>query len=165
MPLVWKYLNEYAPAVQAVAAIAVVLLTGALVWATRKYVRLTNKIADASAAQTEAMHKPILTLLRDEHASPTSIDLLAGELRNKVASPLAVVNIGAGPALQVKWVIVRPPQGAPIEGFVPYVEAGKSVPTFLSGHVATAGTGIRIQLQCLYESLTKRSKLHVHDDC
>jgi hypothetical protein len=62
----WHFLSLHSSAVQASSAVVVALLTIVLADATLRYVRLTKKIAAASVAQAEAVHKPVLTLKLDE---------------------------------------------------------------------------------------------------
>jgi hypothetical protein len=150
----WEHINDSAPAIQAIAAAAVGLLTLALVGATFWYVRLTRTIAESSVAQAEAMHKPVVTFQRDDAVSAPSVDPLDDVHRTKSTSPLILINIGTGPALKVNWRIRREPHNEPIDGFTSYIEAGKTVSTHLSGHLGGLGTEIHIDLECGYESVS-----------
>ncbi len=150
----WEHINDSAPAIQAIAAVAVGLLTLALVGATFWYVRLTRKIAESSVAQAEAMHKPVVTFQRDDAVSARSVDLLDDVHRTKSTSPLILINIGTGPALKVSWRIRREPDDKPISGFTSYIEAGKAVSTHLSGHLGALRTDMHIELECDYESVS-----------
>jgi hypothetical protein len=105
----WQVLNANAGAVQACSAVVIVLLTFVLATATLRYVRLTEKIATASATQTEAVHKPVLTLKQVE-VDPSTVevadltkligDARAGKQHTRIGPILEIVNIGTGPALQ-----------------------------------------------------------------
>ena len=58
--LYWLNQGQNAAAVQAVAALATTFLTIVLLWATIRYVRLTNSLAIATRAQLEAGLRPNL---------------------------------------------------------------------------------------------------------
>jgi hypothetical protein len=58
--LYWLNQGQNAAAVQAVAALATTFLTVVLLWATIRYVRLTNLLAIATRAQLEAGLRPNL---------------------------------------------------------------------------------------------------------
>ncbi|MFZ0860033.1 MAG: hypothetical protein WCA27_22450 [Candidatus Sulfotelmatobacter sp.] len=74
------------------------------------YLRATNRIKDASVAQSEGLAKPVVTLLRRE-AGVEALDLLDNVIRSQIAAGgyIHLVNIGTGPALELEWKIVRPP--------------------------------------------------------
>src|SRR5262249_51320266 len=122
----WQLLNSNASAVQAISSAVVVLLTCVLAAATLRYVHLTKRIADPSVAQAEAVHKPVLTLKRDDLTPPTDLtdlvrDAMGEGICTRVGSILEIVNIGTGPALQVTWTIER---FSNVKGFLPYLEVG-----------------------------------------
>ncbi len=143
----WEHINDSAPAIQAIATLA-------LLGVTFLYVRHTGRIAKSSAEQAEAMHKPVVTFQRDDAVSSGIEDLLDDVHRTKSTSPLILINIGTGPALKVSWRIRRRPPDEPINGFTSYIEAGKAVSTDLAGHLGVLGDVIDIELECDYESVS-----------
>ena len=56
-PSLWAWLNANAAAVQALAAVAALLVTGVLARLTARYVSLTRTIATAAAAQLHALQE------------------------------------------------------------------------------------------------------------
>jgi len=76
--------------VQALSAIAQVILTAGLVLATWKYVSLTKELADSARETSRQAQLPVLVLR--EGLGPTY-----GEM-----GEVTIVNIGSGPALDVK---------------------------------------------------------------
>ncbi len=159
----WDFLNTNGGAVQAIAAILIAVLTIVLVGATLRYVHLTNQIARASRLQAESAQKPVLTFLRDEAATPEIPELMdhavkGTEMLSAAASPMRIVNIGSGPALQVTWSITTGESfgGADrtTQGFTPYVAVGDSFPSWSVTHVKMAGLQFRMELECRYESLS-----------
>ena len=133
--------------------LTLLVLAGNLI-AFLSYLRATNRIKDASIEQSEGLSKPVVTLKRQVSA-PTDMDLMQEVLLSNIASPIELVNIGSGPALSVKWEIVRDPSKAPIAGFASYIEPGKAVATFLQGHVAFSGSHpMAMRVKCTYKSLS-----------
>jgi len=157
----WQFLNSNAAAVQAVTAVAIVLLTLALTAATFKYVRLTKKIAQASTTQAEAVHKPVLTLKRsDEPAAPDVAavtervrEAMDGRLGINIGPTLEITNIGTGPALQVRWTLHRFAQTG---GFIPYVGVGESISLQTASKVKMGAVPTTYELECNYESISGR---------
>lgn len=147
---------------QAVSAVAVVLLTLILTLSTGVYVYLTSRIAEASRLQAEAMHKPVLTLLRDDAAEIKVEELMAATmegtgLKIDAVSPMKAINIGSGPALQVNWSHTSATTGIPIDkrvGFMPYVQAGDSFPIYAVSSVKMAGMQFHVEFECEYKSLS-----------
>lgn len=145
------------------SSLVVILLTFVLAVATLQYVRLTKQIAEASRLQAESLHKPVLTFMRNDNIPPLMEELMerrltGEEARIEAASPLRIVNIGSGPALQINWSTSSAiPPGAPItktEGFMPYVQAGDSFSIFEVTSVKMGGFQFHIELECRYESLS-----------
>jgi hypothetical protein len=160
----WLWLNGNSAAVQAVSAVAVVFLTLILTLSTGFYVFLTGQIAKASRLQAEAMHKPVLTLLRDDAAEMKIEELMAAttqglELQVNAVSPMKAVNIGSGPALQVNWSHTSAATGWNLKanrnvGFMPYVQAGDSFPVYAVSSVKMAGMQFHVEFECEYKSLS-----------
>ena len=152
---VWHFLNTNSGAVQAVSAAVVAVLTLILARSTVRYVRLTKRIAAASVTQAEAVHKPLLTLRQDEtqvvEFGKRISDALQGQLHTSVGKVLEVVNIGTGPALQVKWTLRR---GHPTGGFIPYIQVGQSVSLLVASKVKMAAVDTRFEFECRYLSLS-----------
>lgn len=156
----WQLLNENAGGVQACSAIIVVLLTVVLASATLRYVRLTEKIATASATQTEAVHKPVLTLKQVE-VEPSTVevaditklvgDARAGKQHTRIGQVLEIVNIGTGPALQVKWTLNR---FSGTGGFIPYIGVGQCVSLRTASKVKMPAVPTTFQVQCRYKSIS-----------
>lgn len=128
-----------------------------------KYLRATNKIKDASIDQSEGLSKPVITLRRQDSA-PTDLEIMDEGLLTKIASPIELVNIGNGPALNIKWEILRDPSNALINGFASYIEPGKSVATHLQRHVAfRADHPMTMQVKCTYHSLSRAEYVSMTD--
>ena len=159
----WGWLNANSSAVQGVSAAVVVFLTLILTISTGVYVYLTSQIAKASRLQAEAMHKPVLTLLRDDAAQIQIEELTAAnkgvELQVTAVSPMKAVNIGSGPALQVNWSHISKADGWNLPanknaGFMPYVQAGDSFPVYAVSSVKVASMQFHVEFECEYKSLS-----------
>jgi hypothetical protein len=152
----WHFLNSNSGAVQAISAVAVTFLTLVLTGATLSYVRLTKKIAAASVAQAEAVHKPVLTFRHRELNDEDFIDhLVAGGLQGEqhswVGPELEIINIGTGPALHVKWTLKRSYE---TNGIIPYVAIGESISLRTASKVKMVAVPTTIELVCHYASLS-----------
>jgi hypothetical protein len=163
----WQVLNANAGAVQACSAVVIVLLTFVLATATLRYVRLTEKIATASATQTEAVHKPVLTLKQVE-VDPSTVevadltkligDARAGKQHTRIGPILEIVNIGTGPALQVKWTLNRFSETG---GFIPYIAVGQCVSLRTASKVKMPAVPTTYQVQCRYKSISDTKYISV----
>jgi hypothetical protein len=80
------WLNDNAAAVQALASVVNLLVTGALVWLTFRYVRITNAISTSSLEQIKLIRESARTV-QQQHAR--SLEALAFRLRDVVGFKLA----------------------------------------------------------------------------
>jgi hypothetical protein len=162
----WQLLNANSGAVQACSAVVIVLLTVVLAGATIRYVRLTDRIATASATQTEAVHKPVLTLRQVEAPTTTDIaptqadiaelskqvgDAMKGKQHTHIGPVLEIINIGTGPALRVRWTLKR---FSDTGGFIPYVEVGQCVSLKMASKVKMPAVPTSFQVECRYKSIS-----------
>jgi|SRR5215831_3415722 len=86
-------LNYFAPAVQALAALVIVGLTGALVYLTKQYVRVS-----------EALQKPCVTVRSEPRDGEDAIlDAPFIAQASQQAGYVVIKNIGTGPALNVRF--------------------------------------------------------------
>ena len=108
--------------------------------------------------QTEAVHKPVLTLKQVE-ATTVDIaeltkqvgDAIAGKQHTRVGPTLEIVNIGTGPALQVEWTLKR---FSDTGGFIPYVEVGQCVSLHTASKVKMPAMPTSFQVECRYKSIS-----------
>ena len=108
--------------VQAVSAVAIVLLTGALVWATSSYVRRTTQMAEEMRRTNQLTEDNMLRLAR-QAAARLTFELIGGATVEGVddVTDMVVRNQGRGAAhevvLQLDGMIVElgyiGPGGAP----------------------------------------------------
>lgn len=135
-------------AVQAVSAVAVVILTAALVGVTAKYVKLTSRLAteaenatklsERNFERTVLMNAPALLVAEGPYFEPDPRDAA------KMAFRVAVVNVGAGVATEI---------GVEVDGWPEPLTFLAQVPV-QSGPMQSA-----IQLVCL--GLQPRGEDHV----
>lgn len=113
-----EWLNHLAPAIQAITAVLIVVLTGSLIGVTMSYAATTRRIAQASVEQSEALQKPFVTI---ELSPRNGEDLILDEPNAAVVAQrptLVLHNLGVGPALNVFCRIrqVDAPEGvAPLD--------------------------------------------------
>ena len=79
------FLNNNAPAIQALSAVATLVLTGFLAYFTHKYVVLTAKIAEAAQKQTQAVEDARFGLLRRKASALFALSL-------RIRHPLVTLN-------------------------------------------------------------------------
>jgi len=138
-------LNYFAPAIQALAALVIVLLTGVLVYLTRRYVEVS-----------EALQKPSV-MIRSEPLAYQNAVLQAPHVAQVAQLPeVRLINVGTGPALNLLYSFrhVNAQPGAPVmqpNGFVPYLTAGQEWPTQLARNSLPNRT---FQFSAKYESLS-----------
>jgi len=114
-----EMLNHFAPAIQAVSAAVVAILTVALLVATWRYIETS-----------EALQKPFVTV-RQEPRDPIEAALASPNVAQVAQHPqVRVLNVGTGPALQVRYRFLQidAPPGGPVmrpEGFVDYLPPGQ----------------------------------------
>src|SRR5258708_20851931 len=98
---------------------------------------MTKQMGRPSHLQAESAKRLVLTFLREEAATPEIPELMdhavkGTEMLSAAASPMRIVNIGSGPALQVTWSITTGESfgGADrtTQGFTPYVAVGDAFP-------------------------------------
>src|SRR6266850_6888562 len=88
-----EFLNHFAPAIQALAAFLILLLTGVLAYATWQYVKVS-----------EALQKPCVTVQSEPRAGQDAI--LEAPYVAQVAQQegcVVIRNIGIGPALNWRF--------------------------------------------------------------
>jgi hypothetical protein len=118
--------NYFAPAIQALAAIAIVGLTAVIVYLTSRYV-----------AVSEALQKPKV-MVRLEPRDWNDAVLLAPNVAQVSQLPVVtLINVGTGPALNLLYSFrhADAPPGGPTtsdSGFVPYLKMGGEWGTQLS---------------------------------
>lgn len=117
----FDFLNQYASAIQAISAVLMIIITGALVWVTQKYVRYTNEMVEEFRIQ----NRPYVFLdfdMMDRH-----FDLAICNLGNRVAHNITFelindIENSKGEKLSEKEIIKKgisyfPPQRRFIFGF------------------------------------------------
>jgi len=113
-------LNHFAPAIQAVAASVIVFLTLVLVYATWRYVQVS-----------EALQKPCVVVKSEPR--PGEDVVLDGPFAAQVAQhagDVVLLNVGTGSALNLRFGFLHTnaPQGGPVihpTGFVDYLQPGQ----------------------------------------
>jgi hypothetical protein len=113
-------LNHFAPAIQALAAFFILLLTGVLAYATWQYVKTS-----------EALQKPCITVQSEPRAGEDAV--LAAPYVSQAAQlegRVVLRNIGTGPALNLRFGFLHTnaEPGGPVmrpTGFVDYLQAGQ----------------------------------------
>lgn len=152
-----EWLNCFAPAVQALMAIVIVLLTTAIACATLRYVKVS-----------EALQKPCVTIKSEPRDHLEAVLLAPFVAQAKQAPTVEILNIGIGPALNVQYgfLQVDAPEGAPAmhpTGFVNHLQAGQQWAT----HLARTSLSNRIfEFNASYESLSRKkykTKLRVEN--
>lgn len=138
--------NHFAPAIQALAAIFILLLTGILAYATWQYVKVS-----------EALQKPCVTVQSEPRAGEDAI--LEAPYVTQVAQQegyVVIRNIGTGPALNVRFGFLHTnaEPGGPVmhpTGFVDYLQAGQQWRTQVSRTSLSTGN---FAFDAVYESLS-----------
>jgi hypothetical protein len=113
-------LNHFAPAIQAIAAIFILLLTCVLAYSTWQYVKVS-----------EALQKPCITVQSEPRVGEDMI--IHAPYVTQVAQQegrVVIRNIGTGPALNVRFGFLHTDAepGGPVmnpTGFVDYLQAGQ----------------------------------------
>ena len=117
-----------------------------------KYVRATKGIEKASNEQSEGLSKPVVTVrLQSARTDEAIVEGLSCEI---AGDQIELTNIGTGPALKLRWRVQEKgePHKLGPEGYVPYLEPGKTVKTsLLRGYI----TGMdEFSLECSYASVS-----------
>jgi hypothetical protein len=141
-------LNHFAPAIQALAAIFILLLTGVLAYATWQYVKAS-----------EALQKPCVTVQSEPRVAEDMI-IQAPYVAQAAQQEGRVVirNIGTGPALNVQFGFLHTnaEPGGPVmhpTGFIDYLQAGQQWRT----QVARPTLATRnFAFDATYESLSRK---------
>ena len=112
-------LNYFAPAIQALAASVIVLLTLAIAYATWRYVKVS-----------EALQKPCVTVKSEPRGNQAVLDSPYVTQAAQQAGDVVILNVGTGPALDLHYIFrqTNVPQGGVamhLPGFVNYLQAGQ----------------------------------------
>ena len=116
-----EYLNNFAPAIQALAAFFILLLTGVLAYATWQYVKVS-----------EALQKPCVTVQSEPRAGEDAIlDAPYVSQVSERTGNLVVKNIGTGTALNIRFDFRQTNAGTGSAlwhptGFVEYLQSGQA---------------------------------------
>jgi hypothetical protein len=78
-------------------------------------------------------------------------DTSAGKQHTRIGPVLEIINIGTGPALQVRWTLKR---FSDTGGFIPYVEVGQCVSLRTASKVKMSAVPTSFQLECRYKSIS-----------
>ena len=112
-------LNKFAPAIQAVSAFFIALLTGAIVFLTCRYVRVS-----------EALQKPCVAIQTEPRVSEDAIADGSGAQVSQQNDFVVIENIGTGPALKIcyRFQETKAQPSSPTwhpKGFVDYIRSGQ----------------------------------------
>lgn len=129
-----------------------------LVW----YAWLTRGIEKAANEQSEGLSKPVIVVVSSPDIPSDHVDeaiLGEGGLFSEITDGVQLLNIGAGPALRVRWSatgqhITGESQESRVEGFVPYVQPPGTVDTECTRAFVSGLKSLRVT--CTYKSLGGR---------
>jgi hypothetical protein len=112
-------LNHFAPAIQALAASVIVFLTLVLVYATWRYVQVS-----------EALQKPCVVVKSEPRGNQAVLAAPYVTQASQQAGDVVIVNVGTGSALNLQFGFrqTNVPQGGVamhLPGFVHYLQAGQ----------------------------------------
>jgi hypothetical protein len=121
-----------------------------------KYVRSTEGIEKAANEQSEGLSKPVVTILANAMQSDKAF--FEEMVAETTGQHVQLVNIGTGPAIKLKWSIDWTEKGnkglkGDQQGFVPYLEAGKTLETSLPRVFLTGQ--IECSVRCSYRSISE----------
>lgn len=114
-----RWLNDFAPAIQALAAVFIAALTVAVWKATKRYVEVS-----------EALQKPSITVKSEPRDLDAVVEAPYLTQAAQEAGHVVILNVGTGPALDLRYGFRQvnvPPGGAAIHlpGFVNYLQPGQ----------------------------------------
>jgi len=116
-PMLW--VNDFAPAIQALAAVVIAILTFVLACATLRYVEVS-----------EALQKRCVTLSAEPRGDEGDIMDAPYVAQVSQKPTVEMLNVGTGPTLDLRYSLrqVDPPavvQAMHITGFVNHLKAGQ----------------------------------------
>jgi hypothetical protein len=152
-----EWVNHFAPAIQALAAVGIAILTFVLVYATVRYVEVS-----------EALQKPCVTLLAEPRGDERAIMDAPCVTQVSQKPNVEMLNVGTGPALYLRYGLrqVNSTAGGLVmhpTGFVNYLKAGQQWQSQLARSLLS---NRNFDFQATYTSLSGRkykTEVHIED--
>jgi hypothetical protein len=153
-----EHVNHFAPAIQAIGAVAIVILTAALVCLTKRYIEVS-----------EALQKPCITVASEPRDPMRAVMAAPFVAQVKQAPNVEILNVGTGPALDVNYRLLQigPPEGSNalnVPGFVNHLQSGQAWATHLARNSLT---GRIFQFIATYQGLSGKkyeTSIRVEDE-